>query len=176
MNNNQEKWTIPLLIAGIPLLLYGLVEIINDILSIFSVTILNDVSQISSSAVVQFCIGLAFVTMAFKLNKRKNITDKNESQEMVKNNNEGKEVSLSEIKDLITSSNKKIEAIENRQIRNAWQWLFSLGVSAMAVGISWLLATTSLQQGDYKSGLFVFIAGLLITILALCSSNRKKSS
>jgi hypothetical protein len=86
---------------------------------------------------------------------------------------DGKEVTLLEIKQLVTKNETIIQNIENRQKRTAWQWPFSLGVSAMAVGVSWSIATTPKMQGDYKTGLFVFAIGLLACLAALVFSYKK---
>ena len=65
---------------------------------------------------------------------------------------------------------------QDRQMaRTQWQWLFSLGVSAMAVGLTWIIATMPVTPGDFKSGLYVFFAGLLIVLLSLFYRYRKKS-
>ncbi len=87
---------------------------------------------------------------------------------------DNKEVTLKDIKDLLKSQNDTINKIEERQRKTAWQWIFSLGVSAMAVGISWFLAFLPKTEGDYKNGIYVFGLGLIICVIALCYSNKKK--
>lgn len=65
---------------------------------------------------------------------------------------------------------------QDRQIaRTQWQFPFSLGVSAMAVGLTWVIATMPRTPGDFESGLFVFFLGFLITLLSLLYRYRKKS-
>lgn len=73
-------------------------------------------------------------------------------------------------------TNKDIEKHLKQQDRQTqWQWLFSLGVSAMAVGITWVLATMPRTPGDLRTGLFVFAIGLVISLLSLLYRYRKKS-
>ena len=68
---------------------------------------------------------------------------------------------------------KALKSIENRQIKTTWQFPFNLGISAMAVGLTWFIATAPITQGDYKSGLFVFSIGLFVTLSALLYRRRK---
>jgi len=71
---------------------------------------------------------------------------------------------------------KDIEEHLKRQDRQTkWQWLFSLGVSAMAVGLTWVIATMPRTPGDLRTGLFVFAIGLVISLLSLLYRYRKKS-
>lgn len=70
---------------------------------------------------------------------------------------------------------EKIESIEKRQRNAAWHWIFGFGVSAMAVGISWLLSTTTILPGDWKSGLFVFVAGIIICLLSPLTKQMNRS-
>lgn len=70
---------------------------------------------------------------------------------------------------------KKLKNIADTQIRTAWQWPFSLGASAMASGLTWVIATVPRTPGDFKSGLFVFSVGLAIVVLSLFYRYRKKS-
>ncbi len=71
---------------------------------------------------------------------------------------------------------KDIEEHLKRQDRQTkWQWLFSLGVSAMAVGITWVIATMPTTPGDFWSGLLVFFIGVVIALLSLFYRYGKKS-
>jgi hypothetical protein len=103
-----------------------------------------------------------------KNNDKKQQPDQPEAQ--------NRKVTLSEIKKILVEFNKRLDAIENRQKSTAWQWLFSLGVSAFAVGTSWIIATTTILPGDYSTGLIVLFVGLIIMGLALLYSNRKKTN
>ena len=68
---------------------------------------------------------------------------------------------------------KALKSIEKRQIKTAWQFPFNLGISAMAVGLTWFIATAPITQGDYKSGLYIFFIGLFVTLIALLYQRRK---
>ena len=65
--------------------------------------------------------------------------------------------------------------LRRRDRQMQWQWLFSLGVSAMAVGTTWVIATTPRTPGDLRAGLFVFSIGLVISLISLFYRYRKKS-
>lgn len=73
---------------------------------------------------------------------------------------------------------KDIEEHLKRQDRQMagtqWQFPFTLGLSAMSVGLTWIIATTPRTPGDFKSGLFVFSIGVLIILLSLFYRYRKK--
>ncbi len=67
------------------------------------------------------------------------------------------------------------EHLKRQDRRTKWQWLFSVGVSAMAVGLTWVIATMSTTPGDFWTGLFVFFLGVVIALLSLFYRHRKKS-
>ncbi len=104
-NNEQKRWTIPLWIAGISSLFLGLWGIIDWVLETIGLKTIG-VSKIPSNNVAYFLVGLAFISVAWKLSKRKTKDCKNEPQEHATKIEEEKEVTLTEIKDSIKRSRK----------------------------------------------------------------------
>lgn len=64
---------------------------------------------------------------------------------------------------------------QDRQMaRTQWQCPFTLGLTAMIVGMTWVVARTQFVP-DLSTGLFMTILGLLIVLLSLFNRYRKKA-
>jgi len=87
--------------------------------------------------------------------------------EDMSNEDEAKETDEPTIKDIE-------EHLKRQDRQTKWRWLFSLGVSVMAVGLTWFIATTTRGVLDFNS-LFIFFVGLIIALLALFYRCPKKS-